>query len=640
MRRAPARFSIRSSLLLLALAAAAGAPASGAFGLAAPVAAQELRPFTVDDALAVRGVSVADATKDARWIAARVTTARSRMGTDHFRFGDPTYVAPSTNELLVLDAETGEYRPVFNGEVQTGSEAWSQDGRLLGFLRHVDGATRLEVYDREANRVRDVRLRPGRELVWGGPLAWLPDGSGVVVAVRAAGWSQEARSAYEALEHGPIVVQDSRDDFLSWDAVRMKGSLGELALVSIPGGQVRILAPEGPYQDVRVSEDGSHLTWTVATPVKTSYTRSAGTEYEIFRLELAPGAEPVSLVEKSERRVRPQFSPDGTRFAWADRGDVWMRAMDASGPVGDSAVKVTEGERTALTEADTTKRSYSLDRWSPDGSALLLRAQDGFWTLDAGEAGVEGAQAAKVWGFDGETPEAWEEAPALSVVAWTENGYLYATRSARDRWERGIARMNLATGREEILSADADLYRDWQIADDGSRLVFRRSDGDRPDELWTADGDLAGARALTDLNPQLEGVRLSRSELVTYLDVDGNQLRGVLHYPAEYVEGERYPLVAEIYEDFFDNGYNYSAQILAAQGWFVLRPSVELEIGFPGEAWMKGVTTAINHLMDQGLVDGGRLGVHGTSYGGYATNLLITQTDRFKAAINISGKVN
>jgi dipeptidyl aminopeptidase/acylaminoacyl peptidase len=32
--------------------------------------------------------------------------------------------------------------------------------------------------------------------------------------------------------------------------------------------------------------------------------------------------------------------------------------------------------------------------------------------------------------------------------------------------------------------------------------------------------------------------------------------------------------------------------------------------------------------------------VHGTSYGGYATNLLITQTNRFKAAINISGKVD
>ena len=41
-----------------------------------------------------------------------------------------------------------------------------------------------------------------------------------------------------------------------------------------------------------------------------------------------------------------------------------------------------------------------------------------------------------------------------------------------------------------------------------------------------------------------------------------------------------------------------------------------------------------------GVADPDRLGVHGTSYGGYATVLLITQTDRFKAAINISGKVD
>ena len=80
--------------------------------------------------------------------------------------------------------------------------------------------------------------------------------------------------------------------------------------------------------------------------------------------------------------------------------------------------------------------------------------------------------------------------------------------------------------------------------------------------------------------------------------------------------------------------------LLASQGWFGFRPSVDLEIGFPGEAWVKGVTTAINTVIDRGLVDEHKLGVHGTSYGGYATNLLITQTDRFAAAINISGKVN
>jgi dipeptidyl aminopeptidase/acylaminoacyl peptidase len=67
---------------------------------------------------------------------------------------------------------------------------------------------------------------------------------------------------------------------------------------------------------------------------------------------------------------------------------------------------------------------------------------------------------------------------------------------------------------------------------------------------------------------------------------------------------------------------------------------VTLNVGRPGEAWLKGVTAAANRLVELGVADNDRLGIHGTSYGGYATVLLITQTDRFKAAVNISGKVN
>ena len=72
----------------------------------------------------------------------------------------------------------------------------------------------------------------------------------------------------------------------------------------------------------------------------------------------------------------------------------------------------------------------------------------------------------------------------------------------------------------------------------------------------------------------------------------------------------------------------------------VVKPSVDFEIGYPGEAWLKGVTAAANKLIEMGVADLDKLGVQGTSYGGYATNLLITQTNRFKAAINISGKVD
>ena len=70
-----------------------------------------------------------------------------------------------------------------------------------------------------------------------------------------------------------------------------------------------------------------------------------------------------------------------------------------------------------------------------------------------------------------------------------------------------------------------------------------------------------------------------------------------------------------------------------------VRPTVRFE-GFTGEARLNAVPNAINKIIERGLVDPDQVGVHGQSYGGYATNRPITQTDRFAAAANVSGKVN
>jgi len=552
------------------------------------------------------------------------------MDTDQFRYGDPTYVGPSLVEAMVMDAETGESFSLFDSPTQLTGFTWSPDGGRLAFLRMVGEEIRLEIWDRDSKKMSQVRLRPLRELAWGGSMEWLPDGSGLILGIRAENWAAEARAAYEAQEFGPIVVQDSSEPFLSWDAVRNRGSLTELALVTVENGRVRVLAPEAGYQDLRVAQDGTHITYSTSTPLKTSYERGQGTEFAYFRLALSEGATPEEVMEKGERRIRASWAPDGHGFAWAERGDVFFKTAEA-----DSAKNLTEDFRKPLSESDSTKRSFSLQEWHPNSGGFLLQAQDGYYLL------MEGGEPELVWPFPGENREEWGDAPGLSIIKWTEDGrYLYASRAAKDKWERGLVRYDLNSRQEEVLVMDSDLYRNWTVAEDGSRILFRRSDGDRPDELWTTSGSFDNARALTDLNPWLSEVALSESRLIKYLDVDGNELNGVIHLPPNYQEGTAYPLVAEVYETFFDNGYSYSAQTLAAQGWIVLQPSVDLEEGFPGEAWMKGVTTAINSLIDKGMVDGKRLGIHGTSYGGYAANLIVTQTNRFAAAINISGKVN
>jgi dipeptidyl aminopeptidase/acylaminoacyl peptidase len=159
-----------------------------------------------------------------------------------------------------------------------------------------------------------------------------------------------------------------------------------------------------------------------------------------------------------------------------------------------------------------------------------------------------------------------------------------------------------------------------------------------PPDLWMAGAKFDGARRIMASNPQLAGRALPRTELVKYLDADGRSQFGVLTLPP----GARtnLPTVFSVYEDFFDDTFDATTMFLASNGYAVMKPSVTFDIGYPGEAWLKGVTASANKLIEMGITDSAKLGVHGTSYGGYATNLLITQTARFKAAINISGKVD
>jgi len=234
-----------------------------------------------------------------------------------------------------------------------------------------------------------------------------------------------------------------------------------------------------------------------------------------------------------------------------------------------------------------------------------------------------------------------EKNPRVSLVGWVPAGdALLLQWSAPDRWERGVVRIDLQSKQQTALIRDRNLYQNVRYSLDGTTVVYQMSDGDRPAELYVADASFRNARKLTDLNPWLATKSLPTSELVSYRDADGKTLYGVLRYPVGYQKGKTYPTVFEIYETFFDNGFNARAALLANRGYAVFHPSVNLVVGRPAEAWSKGVTSAANRLIDMGVADPDKLGVHGTSYGGYATVLLLTETERFKAAINVSGKVD
>ena len=618
------------------------------------------RLFTPEIALDVRGVGIAAVTGDGARVAATVRTRRDRAGVDHQRYGDPTYISPTRVRLMVIDTRSGERTWVHEEPAQLRGFEWSPDGGRLAYFEVEDGGSgegvgsgdggrsgeggryRLRIFDASTGRARTVALRTEKEIASSSPLVWSPDGAMLLIGLRPDGWAADARAAFVALTEAPVIVQDSRNDFLAWDRVRNIAARQITALVSPQDGSVREVLADVTPSGLGFSEDGSYVTYSTATRTKTSYTRRDGTEYELFRLALADGGEPESLRDTGEDRMSATWNAARDAFAYGERGSVFVRRLGE-----DEAVDVTEGHRGGdggagggaggtgdpdAADADSTRIRFSVQRWSPSGDQLLLTSQDAWHLLDLGTDELRTLL---------ELEEDDDARPRRQVQAWSDDGrHLYFGYAARDRWQRGLKRLEVATGTVETLFLDDNLYRSWNIADDGGTIVYTMSDGDHPDEIWTTATDRLAPRQLTTSNPQLDDVALTRSELVEYLDVDGNTLYGILYYPANYEPGRTYPLVAEIYEQYFDNGFNENMNLITAQGWFGFRPSVRFEEGFPGEAWLKAVPNAINKIIERGLVDPDRVGVYGQSYGGYATNLLITQTDRFAAAANVSGKVN
>jgi dipeptidyl aminopeptidase/acylaminoacyl peptidase len=315
------------------------------------------------------------------------------------------------------------------------------------------------------------------------------------------------------------------------------------------------------------------------------------------------------------------------------------------GSVGDSATKLVAGpaetprgtpapaaDTTAAGRAKARAERFTASRFSPRGDALLISNGEGQWVLDLGTIAKEMIIA---------TNDSNPATPRVTFAAWTDDGSkIYFNTASRTKWERGIVRYDRATKKTEQLVKDGRMYSGLRLSKDGNTAFLTVTEGNRPGDIFVADGSLSNLKRFSESNPQLGAKKFGPTELLSYLDADGHQKNAVVHYPSGYEKGKAYPTVFIIYEDFFDDTWDVAANVLAGQGYVVVKPSVDFETGYPGEAWLKGVTAAANKLIELGVADSARLGVHGTSYGGYATNLLVTQTNRFKAAINISGKVD
>ena len=157
---------------------------------------------------------------------------------------------------------------------------------------------------------------------------------------------------------------------------------------------------------------------------------------------------------------------------------------------------------------------------------------------------------------------------------------------------------------------------------------------------------------LLELDTDLSEVEWGRTQAISYDTRKGQPVQGTVILPPTYVSGRRYPMLVWVYGGYMSTGTNdywtdpflpglYNLQLYAAQGYVVLIPSMPLpsrsERADVYDALPDGVLPAVDKLIALGIADPKRVGVMGQSFGGYSVYGLVTQTDRFKAAVAIAG---
>ncbi len=594
--------------------------------------AQNQQAFTVDDLLDVMNVSVADVSDDGRWVAATAASLRDRIGVDNYRFGDPTYFAPSNADVLIIDAQLGKTQKLFTEKRQVRQLKWSPDGSRLAMLQLKGDLFEPTIWERASNRWQTVKLPPAKSAAENSELTWTPAGDQLLLTLRPDEWRKQARERFLAETKAAVVVHSTKEPFLAWEDLRRMAAVRSLAAYDVKSGETRELIAQTKLNSYDLSEDGQLLTWQEDITKKTDYDVIFGSENQVM-VRPATGGEARTLI-KSTKGITLIWSRDGRHYAYAKDGNLF------TGSVDDKEARQLTGKKEEKKDGETggkgegekknEKERFSAVRLSAKGDGLIASNKEGLWLVDAASGAKENFLKMN---------EEDKEAPRYQVIEWNGDN-IYLTYAARTKWERGLVKYNRASKQMIDLVKDARIYSNFRLSKDGKTFVFSAAEGNRPADLFVADAAFKSVRRLTDANPQLKAKRLSKTELISYLDVDGTRSFGVVYYPVDYEPGKKYPTVFNIYEQFFDDTFQGTINVLTNNGYAVAQPSVNLEQGFPGEAWVKGVTAAANKLIEMGVADPERLGVQGTSYGGYATNLLITQTNRFKAAINISGKVN
>jgi acetyl esterase/lipase len=359
---------------------------------------------------------------------------------------------------------------------------------------------------------------------------------------------------------------------------------------------------------------------------------------DVYVVNMSTGERKKAL---TKARYVYMASPTGTHFLYYDDGHFFTYDMAAG-----KGTNITENV-TATTFVDTdddhnvTKPPRFPWGWSRDGKTVLLNDGWDIWAVNADGSGGKnltgngketGTRYAGIVQFEKDPKPGIDLTQPLYVGMFGE-------------WTKKDGLGRIDPGKMEVyvlLTGDCVFGQPMKARDADVFAYTRQTETQAPDYLLT-DATFKDSKKVTDSNPQQKDYLWSAgAKLIDYTGTAGKKLQGVLHLPADYQPGQRYPTIVYIYEKLSQGMHRYNSpsyrggfnqSIYTSNGYAVLTPDITYRVNDPGKSSMECILPALDAAIATGIVDPGRVALHGHSWGGYQTAFAVTQTTRFKCAI-------
>jgi dipeptidyl aminopeptidase/acylaminoacyl peptidase len=395
---------------------------------------------------------------------------------------------------------------------------------------------------------------------------------------------------------------------------------------------------------------------------------SGNVEYTVASLPLAEHV-PLAGVRTGPRSVEWLHERASTL--------IWVEALDGgnpreSAPNRDRILTIGSPFREAPREIFRTKERFRSMQPLQTGKAVVEDFERVKRIVRTLEIDLEGAGAEARVIFTRNERDAYHD-PGTLVMRTTSDGRRVVLQSGDEVYLTGLGasplgdkpfldRFNLATGKSQRLFQSVEGYESIvAVLDDaGTHLLTRReSPTDPPNYFIRIGKDLKALTHYGNSMPQTAGIS---KQLVIYKRADGVPLSFTLYLPADYKPGTRLPAVLWAYPYEFSDadtagqvtGHEARAfteltyhQLPVLHGYALLDNAAMPIVGDADtvnntyvEQLQMDAQAAIDKAVDMGVVDRGRVGVFGHSYGAFMTANLLAHTKLFRAAVAESGAYN